>query len=215
MGKFIDLTGMKFGRLKVIKRVPNPKGRALWECKCDCGETAYVETSRLKSGSTKSCGCLHRELLVKRNKETAKYGGVQNERLYGVWHSMKQRCYDHNRKDYQRYGGRGIQVCEQWKSNYNAFKSWCLANGYKQGLQLDRINNDGNYSPGNCRWVTPKENTLNRSTKKIIDVDGKLLNVTQWANLIGVSHQAIDYHIRVGNAEEFIKATASERGVCI
>lgn len=116
MGGFVDRTGQRFGRLKVVERVPRNKNstHALWLCVCDCGREITCTSGRLQSGNTKSCGCIHKEQLANRNK----LNSVHNEgksRLYGVWHGMKQRCYDSNRIDYPNYGGRGIFVCKEWK----------------------------------------------------------------------------------------------------
>ena len=213
MVKPLELSGKRFGRLTVIEKNGRKNGSILWKCKCDCGNTAIISGTSLKNGNTKSCGCLHREMLAKRNKKNAKYGGVQNERLYGVWHSMKQRCYDSNRKDYPRYGARGIRVCDDWFENYSAFKEWALKNGYKRGLQIDRINNDGNYTPKNCRWVPPRENSLNKSNKTIINCAGKSMNLSKWAELLGVTHQAIHYHVLAGDVDTYIKRIANERRI--
>lgn len=172
MGGFIDLSGSKFERLIVLKRMGTKHQSPLWKCKCDCGNEVLVTTRSLKSKNTQSCGCIHSEQLIKRNNRQAKHNG-EKERLYGVWHAMKQRCYDKNRKDFKNYGGRGIEVCEEWRNDYSAFRQWALKNKYNPEADfmtctLDRINVNGSYEPSNCRWVDMKFQANNRRKKVVV-----------------------------------------------
>ena len=155
-----DMVGKRFGRLTVIEYAGTSKQRkAMWICKCDCGNiTRPVVGANLKAGTTKSCGCLLNEIRC----NDAKYNHIRYGRLYHIWHGMKERCYWDKYKQFKDYGGRGITVCEEWRNNFESFRDWALENGYEEHLTIDRINNDGNYEPSNCRWVTRAEQNRNR-----------------------------------------------------
>lgn len=161
MNHLIDMTGQKFNRLTVVQRVGVTASRcSLWLCICDCGEKTIVRRSSLVSGSTKSCGCLKSQkfqmLGYARKKPNTEH------RLYTIWRGMRQRCYNSKQKRYKDYGGRGITVCDEWRDDYQAFYAWAMANGYRDDLSIDRIDNDGNYEPSNCRWATGKEQAHNK-----------------------------------------------------
>lgn len=164
--KPLNLSGQRFGRLIALEWVStNKQGNSEWLCICDCGKEVIVNSQRLKSGKTKSCGCLSRELVIKRNISGFKYN-ARNNRLYRIYYGMKTRCYNPNESTYHRYGGRGILICNEWLNSFEAFQEWALSHGYKNNLSIDRINNDGNYEPSNCRWATAKEQANNRSINK-------------------------------------------------
>lgn len=172
MGKLIDLTGQKFGRLVVVERYGIcRKGQdAKWLCSCECGGVAIATGKNLRRGNTQSCGCYKRE---RTSEEKRKHGlSLQKERLYYVWVGMRQRCLNANYKQYKDYGGRGISYCKEW-DDYNNFRMWALANGYDDKAPfgkctLDRIDVNGNYEPSNCRWVDMKiQNNNKRYIKEV------------------------------------------------
>ena len=163
-----DISGERFGRLVAISRSErkNTQGkRVFWKCQCECGKIVEANISDLRRGHTTSCGCFHREVVRSVGKSKATHG-ESNTILYRRWKGMKNRCYNQHDEFYYRYGGRGISVCDLWKKDYPAFRDWALKNGYDPKLSLDRIDNDGNYSPENCRWVNYKTQHLNRAFKR-------------------------------------------------
>lgn len=176
MRKVNNIIGEKFNKLTVIDRGPtnSKRGEAMWICQCECGVTVQVSTNDLKSGHNKSCGCL-RQAFMNRRK------GLSRSRIYSIWRGMKRRCCDENNKDYNGYGARGIKVCDEWKNNFMSFYNWAMENGYRDNLTIDRIDNDGDYKPSNCRWVTNTEQCANRRTNRYITYNGETKTISQWA----------------------------------
>lgn len=181
-----ELTGQRFGRLTVKNFSHIHNRTAYWNCVCDCGHTKTVCGTSLTRGSTKSCGCLHDEKC----KERATKHGEAGTRLYYVWQSMIKRCYNPNNKDYSNYGGRGITVCSQWQ-DYNNFAKWCRKNGYEAGKSIDRINNNGNYCPKNCRWATKQEQNNNTRRTIKIKYKGCIKTLTDWCKELGLKKNTI------------------------
>ncbi len=167
MGKLVDLTGQRFGRLTVLQRAGTDKrGHTLWLCRCACGNETVVLAPSLRRGATQSCGCLFSEM--RRNKMAAQnttHGG-KGTRLYRIWHGMKQRCYNPKSDHYSLYGGRGISVCAEWLHDFATFQNWAISHGYSDDLTIDRIDNDKGYRPDNCRWATVKEQNNNKRNRK-------------------------------------------------
>ena len=186
--KQLNLTGKRFGKLVVIKTAGKTKnGAYLWQCKCDCGNEIIANVGNLKNGHTKSCGCLR----VDRCKTNFTKHGLEHTRLYGIWSDMRLRCYDEKNIAYHRYGGRGITICDEWKNDVKAFYGWATANGYKDSLTIDRIDNDGNYCPENCRWATVKEQASNRRSNIFVTHNGKTQTMKEWANEVGIPYKVV------------------------
>lgn len=186
--KRLEMAGMRFGKLVVTEPVGKTKtGGILWLCKCDCGNEVTVQSSYLKNGHTKSCGCLRVDWC----KENSTRHGLEHTRIYRIWKDMILRCYDKRHASYQRYGGQGISICDEWKDDVQVFYNWATENGYRDGLTIDRKNNDGNYCPENCRWATMKAQANNRRSNVLITYNGKTKNMQQWASDAGIPYQVL------------------------
>lgn len=203
----IDLTAARFGLLTVIERAENTRYGTKWLCRCDCGRICSVLSGNLRGGKQKSCGCLrHREA---HNKT---HGDSRSARLYRTWTDMKSRCGNHARKSYPDYGGRGISVCTEWATDYEAFKRWALSSGYTDELSIDRIDNDGNYEPSNCRWATLRQQCCNRRSNRIITANGTSMTMAEWARESGIPYQAIFKRLKHGWSEEMAVLTPVKGG---
>lgn len=165
-----DLTGQRFNMLTVLGL--DSRKPVYWKCKCDCGGETRVTTGNLRQGKVKSCGCLSHIGNTKHN--------MHNTKLYSKYSGMLRRCNNKNEKSYKNYGGRGISVCPEWSHSFMSFYHWAINNGYQDGLTIDRIDNNGNYCPENCRWVDNKTQSNNRRSNRIYTMDGKTQNLSQW-----------------------------------
>lgn len=193
-----DMTGERVGILTVTRYVGSVNNKAMWECVCDCGNKVIVSGNGLRF-KTKSCGCLRYK------KRATAYSKTQNERLYNVWRAMRRRCYDTSNEKYSIYGGRGIAVCDEWKS-FELFCKWALENGYDKNASfsectLDRIDVNGNYEPSNCRWVSAKVQANNTRVNYRIDIDGITKNETEWEQERGLPRGTISRRIHRGWSE--------------
>jgi hypothetical protein len=199
MKKGIDITGQKFGRWTALSFSHRSKGgHWAWNCKCDCGTEAKILGTRLIKGKTTSCGCYKREW----SKEKHTTHGMRHHKLYPVYDSMKRRCYNPNDKGYINYGGRGITVCDEWLTDPSTFFKWAFLSGYEEGLSIDRINNDGNYEPGNCRWASRSEQLNNTRVNHLITFNGETHTITQWSRITGINKGTLRDRIEAGWSEE-------------
>jgi hypothetical protein len=190
--KRIDLTGKRFGKLTVISFNCMRGTRSYWNCVCDRGNEKAVGSDHLKNGDIVSCGCVQRSTLPPVNKKHE----MSNTRLYTIWALMKYRCCNPSRKEYKRYGGRGIKVCDEWME-FKSFMEWSIANGYSDDLTLDRIDNDGDYAPSNCRWVSRQVQAFNKSTNRYITHNGQTKTITQWASDSNIPYYVLKKRIDV------------------
>ena len=194
------IIGNRYGRLTVISEAPKRNRNRMFVCKCDCGNTTKpILAYSLKAGKTTSCGCYGLE----RAKEAHIKHGDRHSRLYNTWCNIKQRCYNSNMRDYRLYGGRGIVMCDEWKNDYAAFKEWALSNGYDEtaprgACTIDRIDNNGIYSPDNCRIASQKTQCNNLRKNLLIEIDGRTQTLKQWADESGLDESKIRYRYHHG-----------------
>lgn len=203
MGRIKDLTGMKFGRLTVLRQIGLSIDRRSidWLCACECGNEKVVRSKYLLKGSIKSCGCMKHENHNRYNH--FKKHGLWKHRLYRIWALMKARCNNPNRKEYPNYGGRGIKVCKEWSEDFLKFYNWAINNEYKDTLTLERSNNDGDYEPSNCKWATKIEQARNTRRNHKILFNGIEKTIAEWAEDLNVNPDAIYTRIKRGwNIEE-------------
>jgi len=206
-----DLTGKTFNRL-TVKRSVIVNRKTKWECECSCGKTTIVEGLALINGHTKSCGCLHKDAMAERAKRAKTYGFTRH-RLYTCYYRMRRRCERPTDPSYPRYGGRGIKVCDEWKNDIMAFINWGIENGYQEGLSIDRIDNDGDYTPDNCRWADATTQSNNRRTNQYITFDGESHTYAEWGRITGISPLTIRSRIvDLGwSVEEALTTSTDER----
>lgn len=160
--------GERYGRLVILSEgerhvLPSGRSQRTINCQCDCGAFKTVALNNLRNGHTQSCECLHIE-RIKTEKTTH---GLSKHNLYKKLYQMKKRCYSPSNDHYHRYGGRGIKICDEWLKDFQTFYNWAMANGWEEGLEIDRKDNNGNYEPSNCRFITSQENKRNRKTSKL------------------------------------------------
>ena len=199
MSKCINLIGQRFTRLLVVERAENEKnGSARWVCQCDCGNTIVISSYHLRNEDVKSCGCFQRDFP---NRTTHGHSG---EPIYDEWCGMKARCYNKSQKAYKNYGGRGITVCERWRNNFKDFLDDVseLPHFGEEGYSLERINNDGNYEPSNCKWATIEDQANNKRSNHMITYNGKTQSVKKWADEVGVNYGTLKSRINRGWAIE-------------
>lgn len=187
----LPMIGNKFGRLTVIANSSRPRYLV---CRCDCGTEKEIRDDHLKNNLSKSCGCLIRDVLLERNALLAKHGMYLTP-TYKSWKSMRTRCLNQNSEQFHRYGGRGITVCKEWDN----FENFLADMGERpSGTTLDRIDSNGHYEPGNCRWATMKVQENNKRNNVTMTFNGKTLTVAQWADETGIGYQTIRARMKMG-----------------
>lgn len=182
------LEGQQFGRLTALYRLHNTKGRTKWLCVCECGNLVEVKENNLLQGGSKSCGCSRKHINIKHGKT--------NTRLFITWQNIKNRCYNNCNNEYKNYGARGIAVCNEWVHDFMAFYNWAMNNGYDDNLTIDRINENGNYEPNNCRWVTMKQQQRNKRSNHTITINGETHCLSEWCDILGLNYSTVKSRIQ-------------------
>lgn len=196
-GQYIDLKGQKFGKLKVIEFYEKTPKQTKWLCECECGNQCVVYSSHLKSGHTKSCGCISKERIKNLNFKT----GLSQTKLYRVYRNMLNRCYWEKSDMFKHYGARGIEVCDDWKNKENGFEvfsEWAFNNGYNEGLTLDRIDCNKGYCPENCRWVDAYVQANNKRKNWYLKINGEIDTVGNWARRLNISYWNLLHYAKGG-----------------
>jgi hypothetical protein len=197
MGSFIDLTGQKFGDLTVISQAEKRHGKTHWLCRCICNTEKAIATTHLRSGATVSCGC-------RLSKGTHATHLESKSRLYRVWGGMIQRTTNPKQDSYKNYGGRSelIAVCPEWRDSYEAFASWARANGYADGLTIDRRSNEKGYFPDNCRWISKKEQARNKRNNRFLTIGEETRLLLEWSEITGIHHETLQSRYERGERED-------------
>ncbi len=209
----IDITDQRFGRLTAIARVPGVRlfSSCAWTFQCDCGKVVISSVNRVRSGNTKSCGCWNIEVSTSH----VQTHGLSNTPEWEVWKTMKQRCHNPKSKRYPEWGGRGIVVCEQWRKSFEVFIS-DIGNRPSSQHQIERINNNGNYEPGNVKWATRSEQARNKRNNRLFDANGMSMTIPAWSEMFGVKQGVIANRLyRLGwSVEDAVKTPSQIRRKC-
>lgn len=182
-----DLAGRTFGKLTAIKRMgSNSHRQSMWLCRCECGNETVVVEGDLINGHTQSCGCLR---------------GVKHEmsktRLYEIYKGIKRRCCNPSDASYKNYGGRGITICDEWKSNFLNFYYWSMENGYNDNLSIERIDVNGNYCPENCKWIPFKKQMRNKRNNVLLEFNGETKTIAEWAEILNIKYITLYNRLRL------------------
>lgn len=207
--------GEKYGRWLIIEDMGylynknTGKNRRIVKCQCECGVIKTMVLAVLISGATKSCGCLRKDITI---LKSTTHGFAKTD-LYYVWVNIKGRCYNPKNASYKWYGGKGIDVCEEWRNDFVIFRDWAIANGWKKGLQFDRKNNKLGYSPSNCRIVTCKQNCGNKTNNVLLTINGETKILQEWCNFYGIKQTTVQQRIKYGWSKDkwFYKKKNNEK----
>lgn len=200
MGNVINLQGKRFGKLLVLS-LNRVDGNAHWDCLCDCGNKTVVRGNLLNYGSIISCGCAQKE----KAREIRKTHGMSRTKIYKAWFAMKDRCYNKSHSSYKNYGGRGILVCDKWRVSFENFIS-DMGERPSPKHSIDRIDNNGNYEPSNCRWATKKQQCANKRNNFIIEFFGIKMTRGYWAEELGVSVGYLMWNMKIKSIEEILNS---------
>lgn len=193
--KVPDISGQKFGRWTALHQVENGMGgEKRYLCRCQCGTEKILRRSSLVSGNSKSCGCFAKDVA----RQLCTTHGGSGTRLYRIWAGIVQRCCnDTGDYEWEKYGGRGIRICDEWRQ-FSSFRDWALSSGYSDSLSIDRIDNNGDYSPDNCRWASIYEQNNNKRTSKFISYSGETGTIREFADRYGLAYSCLYERLRLG-----------------
>ncbi len=205
--KLKDLRGHTFDRLTAIEPAVKDKNGWKWRCQCECGNEVLVYGWQF--GTIHSCGCLAREKSAERKRTH----GRSKTRLMPIWLSMKQRCLNPHSRAYKNYGARGITVCDEWLNSFEAFEKWAIENGYDENAlrgecTLDRIDNNGNYEPSNCRWIAMSKQQRNKRTNRLITYKNETLSIAEWSRKLGIPYATIRGRLNAGKRMDEVLSTS-------
>lgn len=190
---FIDLTGMKYGRLTVIKRAENSKqGKVKWLCVCDCGNEKSITSNDLRMNKTISCGCYLSEVTQKKNVTH----GLSKTRQFKIWQGIKDRCSNPKNPKYHHYGGKGILLCSEWNSFEKFWED--MQEGYDKNLSIDRIDNNNGYCKENCRWANQTTQMNNYSRNRTISYNNETHNIVEWSKILGIHFNTLRKRLNNG-----------------
>lgn len=199
-----DLIGKRFGSLTVVRSAPdrilgNGRHLTMWECVCECGNPHVARSADLKSGAITSCGCYKAKNTANVRTTHGATKGRKTDNLYWVWAGIKNRCYCESSKAYKHYGAKGVTVCEEWKNDFSAFRTWAKENGYRSGLSIDRINVNGDYCPENCRWTDDIAQANNKTTNHFLEWRGASHTIAEWARIFDISYNKLYWELQKNN----------------
>lgn len=201
-----DLKGKRFGRLVAVEIVAVKYQRTKWLCRCDCGVEKIIPIDSLSSGRANSCGCYRKEVTSKRFKKH----GLRDKKLYENWINMRSRCSNPKSDSFKNYGKRGITVCKEW-DDFENFYQWSVDNGYGATLTIDRINNDGNYEPGNCRWADKETQANNMTTNVRVEIEGVTRTISEHSKHYGLDYSCFYYRYVQGFTDREMVKPANKK----
>lgn len=191
-------TGMRYGGLTVIKEVSQKKQRRRFLCICDCGNNKECDLIKLTTGKARDCGCIKKlNATIRATKH-----GDSNSRLYRIYNHMKARCYNSKKPDFKHYGGRGIEVCQEWLHSYESFRDWALSHGYVDNLSIEREDVDGNYGPENCKWIPLSLQNSNKRNTRYVTIEGVRVSVPEIAKQYDIPTVVITNRLNYGIPDE-------------
>lgn len=210
--QLIDLTGQRFGRWTVIEQAEPGEGFSTrWLCECDCGRRRTVSSQLLRSGRSRSCGCLRDEMMMQGGPNGSKTDSIT--RLKKIWFSICRACEDKHNPRYAKFGAKGIKMCKEWRSNYHKFANWSFANGYRADTFLLRFDKDQDYAPWNCHWTDEMNKGQGRKGSIMLTANGETHSMAEWSRITGLHRSSIEERLlRGATPEEAVSPIRQPKG---